>query len=324
MCTAVSFKNGDHYFGRNLDLEYSYNESVVIMPRNYPLPFRCTSTLNKHYALIGVATIAQGFPLYYDATNEHGLSIAGLNFPEYAHYNPPCECKKIIAPFEFIPWILGQCKCVTDVLPLLQDVQIAAIPYSKQYGLTPLHWIVSDKDRSIVLEPIADGLRIYENPFGILTNSPSFDFDMQNIRQYLNLTCKEPSSRFSKAVSLTPFSRGAGAFGLPGDNSSASRFIRAAFTKFNSVCDENENSRVSQFFHILRSVEQVRGSVEINGQYEITLYSSCCNTTQGIYYYTTYENSQINAVSLHNEDLDSSCLTEYPLIHTPQINFQNM
>lgn len=323
MCTAISFSNQDHYFGRNLDLEYSYNESVTIMPRNFSLQFRCTGALNKHYAMIGIATVDHGYPLYYDATNEYGLSMAGLNFPEHAHYFPPCDCAINIAPFELIPWVLAQCKTVEDVSILLKDVQIADISYSEEYPLTPLHWIVSDRSRSIVLEPIASGLCIHENPIGILTNSPTFDFHLQNLRQFLNLTSKAAENRFCKTVELTSFSRGIGAFGLPGDLSSASRFIRGAFVKLNAVCEPTEDSCISQFFHILQSVAQQRGCVQVGNHYEITVYTSCCNTDRGIYYYTTYENSQITCVDMHSENLDTSQIKSFPLNRTLQIWNEN-
>ena len=85
MCTAVSFKGSDSYFGRNLDLERSYKESVVITPRGFKLNMRTLPTMESHYAMIGMATVADNYPLYYEATNEMGLSMAGLNFPDNAH-----------------------------------------------------------------------------------------------------------------------------------------------------------------------------------------------------------------------------------------------
>lgn len=112
--------------------------------------------------------------------------------------------------------------------------------------------------------------------------------------------------------------------GLPGDLSSQSRFVRAAFVKLNSVSGDSESESVSQFFHILGSVEQQRGCCEAeNGRYEITLYTSCCNASRGIYYYTTYGNRQITAVDMYQENLDSSRLIRYPLIQGEQIRRQN-
>ncbi len=110
MCTAATLTTSDHYFGRNLDLEVSFGEGVTITPRNFEFEFRRAEPLRTHHAMIGMATVADGYPLYYDATNEHGLSMAGLNFPENAVYFPEADGATNITPFEFIPWILGQCE----------------------------------------------------------------------------------------------------------------------------------------------------------------------------------------------------------------------
>ena len=323
MCTAVSYTAKDHYFGRNLDLEFSYHEEIAIMPRKFPLIFRHTRAMPEHYAMIGVATMDGNYPLYYDASNEFGLSIAGLNFPEFSHYQQVVDCTVNIAPFELIPWILGQCKTTDEAKNLLKGVQIADIEYSDKYPITPMHWIISDRHKSIVLEPVKEGLHILDNPVGVLTNSPPFEFHMQNLRQYINITNDEPVSHFADSILLKPYTRGIGGFGIPGDLSSPSRFIRAAFTALNSVSNGEENESVSQFFHILHAVEQQRGCVRINNNYEITVYSSCCNTDKGIYYYTTYENSQITAIHMHNENLGGSTVTTHPLIRTASILNQN-
>ena len=115
-----------------------------------------------------------------------------------------------------------------------------------------------------------------------------------------------------------------GAIGLPGDLSSQSRFVRASFVKMNSISGNGELESVGQFFHILNSVEQQRGCCHLgDGKYEITIYSSCCNATKGIYYYTTYNNHQINAVDMNKVDLNGDKLISYDLIRNQNINFQN-
>lgn len=323
MCTAVSFKTKDHYFGRNLDLEYSYNEAVTITPRNFTLPFREAKTFRNHFAMIGMATIADNYPLYYDATNEHGLSMAGLNFPGNAVYLSPVDGKDNIAPFEFIPWILCQCQSVAQARILLDKINLINTQFNDKYPQTPLHWIISDKSESIVIEPTQFGINIFDDPVGVLTNNPPFEYHMHNLSNYLNITREEPVNRFSEKIALTAYSRGMGSIGLPGDLSSGSRFIKAAFTKLNSVCGNDENSSVSQFFHILTAVEQQRGCVCINNAFELTLYSSCCNTDKGIYYYTTYENRQISAVHLNHNNLNNKELISYPISHKQNINHLN-
>ena len=323
MCTAVTYRTADHYFGRNLDLEYSYQEQVTVTPRNYPFSFRCKDILEHHYAMIGIATISDTYPLYYDAVNEKGLCMAGLNFPGNAVYQPVKDTMDNIAPFELIPWILGQCSSVAEAAVRLKRLNIAEIPFSEQFPLSPLHWILSDRSESVTIEPMRSGLRIYNNPIGVLTNNPPFDYHMHNLKNYLNLTREEPVNRFAPQVDLTPYSRGMGALGLPGDLSSVSRFIKAAFTKLNSVSEDSECASVSQFFHILDSVMQQRGCVRVGEKFEKTVYTSCCNTDKGIYYYKTYENSQINAVDLNREDLNGSNLIAYPLITDQKIHMQN-
>lgn len=323
MCTAISYNTKNHYFGRNLDLEYSYREAVTITPRNFPLPFRRLQQRTAHFAMIGIATVADGYPLFYDATNEFGLSMAGLNFPGNAVYYEEVSGADNVTPFEFIPWILCQCRSVSDARRMLDRINLVNIPYSKEFPLSSLHWIISDSRESITVEPLSKGMEIYSNPIGVLTNNPPFDFHMYHLSNYLNLTHEEPVNRFSDKIALTPYSRGMGAIGLPGDLSSSSRFIKAAFTKLNSQCDGSEEGSVSQFFHILGSVAQQRGCVKINGAFEKTVYSSCCNTDKGIYYYTTYENSQITAVYMNHENLDGSRLVSYPLRTEPQIQKEN-
>lgn len=324
MCTAVSFLSKDHYFGRNLDLEYSYIETVAITPRNYPFKFRKKETLETHYAMIGIAYVHEGYPLYYDATNEKGLSMAGLNFPKYADYKPEASEKDNIAPFEFIPWILGQCATIAEAKTLLERFNLLEKHYSRELPLSPLHWMIADRNSSIVVEPLKEGLKIYENPIGVLTNSPTFDMQLFHLNNYMSLSPQTPQNRFASSFDLKRYSNGMGALGMPGDWSSQSRFVKAAFTKLNSVCGDSETESVSQFFHILGSVEHQRGCVEIeNDLYEITIYSSCCNTDKGIYYYRTYDNSQITAVHMHREDLDGIQVVCHPLVKTQQINWQN-
>lgn len=314
MCTAIACRTTDAYFGRNLDLEYGYNETVTITPRNHPFQFRCVPNIPSHYAMIGMATVVDGSPLYYEAANEKGLCIAGLNFPGNAVYLPENPQKVNIASFELIPWLLGQAANLDQARTLLSNLNIVNIPFSKQFPPTPLHWIISDGTGSIVVEPMAEGLQIYENPIGILTNNPPFDYHMYHLRQYMHLSPKPATNHFSPNHTMEPFSGGMAAIGLPGDWSSTSRFVRAAFVKLNSVAESSENSSVSQFFHMLSSVAMPRGSVLVqNGTPDITRYSCCINATRGIYYYTTYDNCQITAVYLHREDLSGNQPISYPL-----------
>lgn len=323
MCTAISFCPSGHYFGRTLDLEYHYNETVTVAPRGFDFGFLAKPSLKKRYSIIGMATVADGYPLYYDAMNEKGLAAAGLNFPDNASYLPRAEADLRIAPFEFIPWVLSQCESVDEAAELLKATELETRNFSEAYPVTPLHWLISDKKRSITVEPIADGLKIYENAVGVLTNNPPFPYHIHNLANYMNLTKCTPENRFG-APETTPYSRGLGAFGLPGDLSSASRFIRAAFVKTNSVCKAEKLDEINQFFHILGSVEQQRGCVmPKDGEYEITVYTSCADLDSGIYYYTTYDNRRINGVDIRSENLDGTELSSFALLPPEAPYIQN-
>lgn len=324
MCTAATYKTKNFYFGRTLDYEFSYGDEVTITPRNFPFHFREKGNKETHYAIIGMAYIAENYPLYYDAINEKGLAIAGLNFTENAYYNERVEGKDNIAQFEFIPWILSQCTTVEEARNLIQKINLLNIPFNDKLPLAELHWIISDKEESITVESVKEGIKIYDNTVGVLTNNPQFDVQMFALNNYMNLSTRTPENNFAKSLNLKKYSRGMGAIGLPGDLSSQSRFIRVAFTKMNSISGDGEKESVSQFFHILNSVDQQRGCCELeDGKYEITIYTSCCNTNKGIYYYTTYDNHQITAIDMHKENLNGDKLIRYPLITEEQIKMQN-
>lgn len=325
MCTAATYVSNDHcYFGRNLDYDFSYGEEAVVIPRNFPFNFREAGTLPRHYAIIGVAYVADGTPLLYDAINEKGLGIAGLNFVGNTVYNDHIDGKDNIAQFEFLPWILGQCASVAETKSLLSKINFRNLSFSDQLPAAELHWMIADSTESIVAESTHAGLKIYDNPIGVLTNNPPFDKQLLQLSNYQHLSAKDPVNNLAPSLNFPIYSRGMGAIGLPGDLSSESRFVKAAFTKLNSLSPSDELSSVSQFFHILHSVDQQRGCDNLgDDKYEVTIYSDCYNLQEGIFYYTSYDNHQITAVRLHQENLDSDQLIRHPFITTEQINYQN-
>ena len=324
MCTAATYKTKDFYFGRTLDYEFSYGDEVTITPRNFEFKFREVDDIKSHYAIIGMAFVTEDYPLYYDAINEKGLAIAGLNFVGNAHYKEKQEGKDNVAQFELIPWILSQCSNVNEARNLIEKMNVLNTPFSDKLPLASLHWIISDSTQSITVESVIDGIKIYDNPVGVLTNNPPFDKQMFYLNNYMHLSNKSPENTFSSRLDLKNYSRGMGAIGLPGDLSSQSRFVRTAFVKMNSVSGDGELESVSQFFHILNSVDQQRGCCDLgDNKYEITIYTSCCNATKGIYYYTTYDNHQITAVNMNKENLEWNKLIRYPLIKEEQIKLQN-
>lgn len=324
MCTAATYKTRDFYFGRTFDYEVSYDEQIAVTPRNYPFRLRYAGDMVNHYAMIGMAHMEDGCPLYYEAANEKGLCMAGLNFVGNAKYAQPTEGKDNIASFEFIPWILGRCASLDEARTLLARTNVTDDRFSDRLPAAELHWIISDKSGSLVVECMADGMHVYDNPTGVMTNNPPFDEQMFSLNNYMALSAEEPSNNFCKSLDLSCYSRGMGAIGLPGDLSSMSRFARVAFVRANSVSGDSETESVSQFFHILGSVDQQRGCCRLgDGKCEVTIYTCCINASRGIFYYTSYDNRQISAVDMNREDLSGSVVVVYPLLTEGQIAWQN-
>lgn len=324
MCTAATYLSRDFYFGRTLDYEFSYGDEVVVMPRHYPLSFLEKGRVEDHYAMIGMACVMDGTPLYYDAVNEKGLGMAGLNFVGNARYWESAEGKDNVAQYELIPWILGQCASVKEAKKLIASLNILNTPFRPNLPVAQLHWLIADREEAITLESVEAGLMVYDNPVGVLTNNPPFPQQMFNLNNYRHLSTGPVDSTFAPGLELAQYSRGMGAMGLPGDLSSQSRFVRVAFTRMNSLSGEGDMESISQFFHILNSVDQQRGCCYLGeGKYEITIYTSCCNADKGVYYYTTYNNHQITGVDMHREDLEGSAISRYAVVQEEQIRMLN-
>lgn len=324
MCTALSYRQNGHYFGRTLDIERTYGEQVAVLPRRQTYSLKSGGAFTTRYALIGMAAMMGGRPMYYDAVNEKGLAMAGLNFPGNMVLHPVEPGKDNIAPFELFPWILGQAADLQEARALLERLNLVDLPLMEGVPGAELHYLISDRTGSLVVEPVAEGLKIYENPYDVITNNPPFDYHLWNLRNYHHLSPENQPNRFSAQYPLENYAVGMGAIGLPGDVSSASRFVRAAFHLTNSRCGETEEENVTQVFHIMDSVSMVRGcTLNGNGEEDITSYTACINVEEGIYYYKTYENNQITAIRMDQVDLDGSEVQLFPLRRSQEIHYEN-
>lgn len=307
MCTAIF---DDELFGRTLDLECSYGENVVITPREYRFNYLYEKD-NGENSIIGVAHIENGVPLYYDGMNEMGLCMAGLNFPKYAVYLPYCDGKINIASFELIPYILKSCNTVSDAISILKNINITDDFFSPTLPATPLHWMIADKNSAIVVESGVNGLKIHKNPYGVMTNSPDFSYHKANLCNYMGISGETPENRICN-VDLEIYSRGLGGFGLPGDFSSASRFIRGVFLKNHTV---KENDSIGRFFHIMDNLSVPKGCIMTDTSKSVyTVYTSCMDMKNCEYNFVTYENRFIRKVVLYDYELDSNNLIELKMI----------
>ncbi|MBE6613187.1 MAG: choloylglycine hydrolase family protein [Ruminococcaceae bacterium] len=307
MCTALFLKQS-HLFGRTLDVSRSYGESAVIVPRGFPFPFRHSPICTDHPAILGIARIEDGVPLFFDGMNEYGLAAAGLNFPGYAVYHA-AKTGHAAASYEFIPWILCHCRTLADVRVLLEDTGITSDSFRDDLPPTPLHWMIADPDGALTVEQTADGLQIFENTVGVLTNSPPFPYHMTRLCDFMACGDAQPDNRLYPQVSLIPCSNGMGSIGLPGDFSSASRFARAAFMASHAPSD----SGIDDFFHRLDCVSIPRGCVTAEDGGHFTAYASCADLSGIAYHFTTYSCRSIRSIHLNDEDADGCTLTRFDM-----------
>lgn len=309
MCTSLSLPTprGTTLFGRTLDLDAHFGEAVTLTPRRYPLAFADCYPHTHHYALLGMATVMDGYPLYAEAMNEKGLCMAGLRFAGNAVYAPRPENGWLnLAPWELIPYLLGTCATVEEARAALRDIHLVDKPFSVSVGTAPLHWHIWDADPAhggLVVEATAAGMRVYDNETGVLTNDPPFPEQMTALR-----VCHPP--------------RGDAA-GLPGDYSSPSRFVRAAtlrrwVTEWMSspqaerddTAPAGEVSPVTHFFRILAAVAPMAGVVLTeDGKPHRTLYTCCMDTAAGVYHYFTEADTVARSVSFSEQDRSGGALT---------------
>ena len=329
MCTglALETKDGLHLFGRNMDIEYSFNQSIIFIPRN----FKCVNKSNKKelttkYAVLGMGTIFDDYPTFADGMNEKGLGCAGLNFPVYVSYSKEdIEGKTNIPVYNFLLWVLANFSLVEEVKEALKNANIVDIPISENIPNTTLHWMISDiTGKSIVVEQTKEKLNVFDNNIGVLTNSPTFDWHVANLNQYVGLRYNQVPEFKLGDQSLTALGQGTGLVGLPGDFTPASRFIRVAFLRDAMIKNDKDSIDLIEFFHILNNVAMVRGSTRtLEEKSDLTQYTSCMCLEKGIYYYNTYENNQINAIDMNKENLDGNEIKTYKYNKTLSINHVN-
>lgn len=307
-----------------MDLDYSFNEKAIIIPRNYKINFKKTKSITSHFAIIGIGTIVDDYPLLAEASNEKGLAIAALNFKNNATYYLEKEDKINLAPYELMLYLLAKCENVTQVKLALNNINVIDIDFNDTVKNTPLHFMVSDLSHSIVIETLKDKMYVYDNPYNVLTNNPPFNYQIHNLNNYMSLGIKDPINNFDSNLKFNTYSLGLGALHLPGDYSSSSRFVKTLFIKNNMEMFNNEFDNVKAFFNCLESVKMIKGIVITDKGYEYTRYTSCINLNKSLLYYKTYDNPYINVIDMYLEDIDSSKLIRHELITSFKISKQNM
>ena len=267
MCTAMQITGAPNFFGRTLDAKQSYGEGALFVPKGAPLAFLHEAALPMHQAMLGVGILHEKTPLYFDAVNDAGLAGAALRFAHSAAYHAPRAGMHNAASFEIIPWVLAKCRTITEAAALLSRTNITPESVSPAFPAEPLHFLFADRSGAIAAEPLAGGLTVKENPFGVLTNEPPFAFHAAHAALFRQLSAKTPANTFCPEAPLAVVTGGLGGMGLPGDFSSPSRFLRAAFLRAHA---ENIDSP-GAFFHLTDALTVPRGCTEEMH----TLWASC-------------------------------------------------
>lgn len=280
-----------------MDLDCDFARTAVRAPRAFPLAGR-----SRHYAVAGVAQVREGIPYFAEGLNERGLYAAGLYFPDAVY------AAKGMAPHVFMTSALALCASASEAARLLTNTDISG--EGVDGPAPPLHWMLADRTRTLVVERRAEGLFVHENAFGVLTNSPPFPFHADNMRQYMGLSASSPACGWHP---LTPFGVGFGGIGLPGDGSPASRFVRAAFLRANA-----KGASLFDVFGILRSLAFPAGLARTERGEERTLYSSVADADDGIFYYATDAHPRPCAVRLSGrEEGNSLAVFPFPKAEPP-------
>ena len=309
MCTGVRFSDdkGNMYAGRNLDWECGYGEKVSITPRNFKRAY-AFEPADTGYATIGTCIVVEDTPLYFDCGNEKGLYVAGLNFPGYAQYEKDQVAGKTnIAAYEFPLWVASKFATVDEAEAALANVAIVGKPINEKFPVSLLHFFICDGSRSIVVEYMADGMHIHHDDVDVLTNQPTFDWQMEHLRSYLSLSPQfVPSVKWGKAE-LAPYGSGGQVTGMPGSTYSPDRFVRVAYYNTHYPVQTGEAANITRLYRTLGSVEQILGGALMeDGTSEYTIYTGGFSAASKTYYLSLYEDPSIKSYPMDAIDLDGT------------------
>lgn len=324
-CTGVlvTANDGSIVSGRTVEFAMPLEMSAAVIPRNISfigkIPNGSGMTYTSKYAAVGIYCFDE--QVLMDGMNEKGLVAAAFYFPGYAEYAKvdSSNKNKALSPIEFPHWVLTQFASLDEVKAAISSVVIAPT-ISSSWGPTPppMHYIVYDKTgKSIVIEPVGGTLKVYDNKIGTITNSPTFDWHLTNLRNFINLTPLNKSPITLRGLKLASFGQGSGLVGLPGDFTPPSRFVRAALFTCTAIPVNNSTESVYQTFHILNQFDIPYGVIRQNDQgateFDYTMITTVKEPQTMKYYYKTYDNQTINYVDLNQFDLNAKMIKSIKL-----------
>jgi choloylglycine hydrolase len=288
---------------------------LIYVPRGFSFtaqtPRGTGLTYKAKYAALGV--IAFDEPAIVDGMNEKGLSVGVFYFPHYAGY-ADASAQNALSPLDFSNWLITQFASVDEIKRALPSVSIVPTVY-KQWGpaAPPFHYVVYEASgRCIVIEPVAGQLVVHDNPLGVVTNSPTFDWHLTNLNNFVHLSPFNVAPKRIAGVDFVPFGQGSGMIGLPGDFSPPSRFVRAALFSLDALATPDNRTAVLQAFHLLNQFDMpvgiIREKVGAVLRTDRTLATAVRDPKSLTYYFRTYEDQSIRSVDLKKFDPNGSQL----------------
>lgn len=309
MCTAMTLESeqGETFFGRTMDFSYDIQPEIYIVPKGYVWNNTLDMNLIRNkYSFIGIGQKLDGILGFFDGVNEEGFAAATLYFAGYAQYNTqsPYSTSRPIASTDFLHYILGRCESIEALKLELNDLSIIGTPDPVTQSVAPLHWMATDKSgKSIVIEQTKNGLKFFDNPVGVMANSPDFQWHMTNLRNYMEVSPEQNEEVFWGNFRLKPFGQAGGTMLLPGGYTSPERFVRTTFLRTHVPTPKNAIEAIVSCFHIMESVSIPRGAVRSSrNTYDYTKYTAFINTNTCEYFFKTYDNMQIVRASLFDDD----------------------
>lgn len=312
-CTGIILNsaNGGTVPGRTMEFSFDIKSNILAVPAGTEIdtlvlnPEETGFTYQTKYGFAGANGL--DMPIVFDGVNTEGLYFGAFYFSGDAVYEQltPENQGRAVSSDELGNWILGQFKTVGEVKAALPGIDVVGTYIDVIDSVAPFHYSVVDADgAAIVIEYTDKGLTIYDNTVNVVTNNPTYEWHLTNLRNYIGL---QPANRQAVTVGsqeLAPFGQGSGMVGLPGDMSSPTRFVRATAFVNASLESATESEAVFRAFHILNNFDIPIGAIRENNSEDAltdyTVWTSVADTRNAIYYYKTYLTQQVESVSVRD------------------------
>lgn len=320
-CTSFLIRStdGGAVYGRTMEFGFELESRALVIPRQYKLSStgpdgKPALSWTGKYAAVGLNAL--GITALVDGLNEKGLAGGVLYFPGFAGYADPARADpaKSLAPWDFLTWALTNYATVAEVKAAVSDIAVIAVVQEALKIAPPLHYTLHDATgASIVIEPIDGALKVYDNPLGVMTNSPSFDWHLTNLGNYVKLSATNAAPLQIGGETIPPLGQGSGLLGIPGDPTPPSRFVRALGYTLSAAKQPDGPESVRLAEHILNNFDIPKGWVRDGEQLEYTQWSSVADLTNRVYYVKTYDDPVLRSIDLDRFDLDAGALVSADL-----------